>query len=47
MQKLLDKNEVKININADDNVKKIAMGFYVTVAFVAFIKLILSFKSKV
>ena len=43
---LFDKTEVKINIKADDNVKKIAIGFYVTVAFVAFVKLILSFKPK-
>ena len=43
---LFDKNEVKINIKVDDNAKKIAIGFYITVAFVAFVKLILSFKSK-
>ena len=45
-QELFDRNEVKINIKVDDNTKKIAIGFYITVAFVAFVKLILSFKQK-
>lgn len=45
-QELFDRNEVKINIKVDDNAKKIAIGFYITVAFVAFVKLILSFKPK-
>ena len=43
---MFDKNEVKVNVKIDDNTKKVAIGFYITVAFVAFVKLILSFKSK-
>lgn len=41
-----DKNSVGVNISMDTNTKHVAFGFYIVVVFVAFVKLITSFKSK-
>jgi hypothetical protein len=42
----IDKNSVGVNITMDNNTKHVAFGFYVVVVFIAFVRLITSFKSK-